>query len=74
MSESEYKKLRDDNADMPIVDFLGLLIADWGKGASEEFGAFSVDALREVADAYPGAPHAIHSAYVVSRYQGRTGN
>lgn len=73
-SEDDFQKLRDDHGDELLIDFLALLIEGWGEGVSEAFGAFSTASLKELANAYPAAPNALHMAFLSGRYQAKAGN
>lgn len=74
-TEEEFKAMKEAQGENGLlVDFLPLLIDSWGFGASDAFGEFSPEAFKEMANVYPGAPNAIHIAYLTGRYQGRLGN
>ena len=71
-TESQLKKHIEDNPDQLISGFMAEFIDSWG--LDEVFGEFSLEALKELADVYPGALNAIHVAFYKSRLQGRVGN
>lgn len=71
-TESQLKQYLEENADKLVIDFLCEFIADWDQ--EESFGEFSEEALKDLADVYPGAINAIHMGFYKSRTQGRVGN
>lgn len=73
-TDEEYEALKSEHGSLPLVEFLPFLIDDWEKKDFSEFGEFSAEALKAVANVYPGAPQALLQAYLTSRYQGRVGN